>query len=174
MENRKILLYQLKALFVMLVLFSVTIVLLRMDISNRVQNIRNIRADISLALGASDATALLKSDAALASPFVSIVENLLPAQNELVVFANDVKGIASQYKVSADVRFRGESAKAGDSLLMTSVAIDAQGEFSQIMSFINALNHSKYFLKITSADIIRASGENVRVNLSGAVFSINR
>lgn len=174
MENRKIFAHQLIVVFVMLALFSATIVLLRMDISRRTQNIGNIRTDISLALGASDATSLLKSDAALASPFVPVVKNLLPTQDNLVVFADDVKNIAAQYEVSSEVRFVGEPSEAGDSLLATSIAIDAQGEFSQIMNFIDALNHSKYFLKITSADIIRGSGEDVRANFSGTVFSIRK
>lgn len=172
MENRRELFAQLKIFFGVIALLGAMIVLLKIDVVKRTQSARAARADIASALGASDATAILKRDAAAALPFIPVVENLLPAQDKLVVFANDVKNIAAQYKVSADVRFKNETESGNAALRSTTVSIDIQGNLLSVMDFINALKHSKYFLKTNSVDILRASDNNVRASLSGTVFSI--
>lgn len=142
------------------------------DIVDRSRNIINVKGDLRSRLIAINSLSLIRQEYETVKSYLPQVDKLLPSQDDLLNFPNDVGALAKNHGAEAAISFRSNPSPGTSSstLQPTNFFLTAQGPLDGIFATLNDLNAGRYIVKFVSFDFIR-QGDGFRATLNGRVFS---
>ena len=139
------------------------LIIVGVDTKNIAEKMTEMRTEINAQTKQSREITRLKGEAAIAEDKQKVLEAVFPKKDELFSFSNKITEIGTEKSVGTNFSFGSESSsQIGYNLI-------AQGGYTNIIEFINALGSDIPFMNISSFDLVLGGG-GYSVNLSGNVF----
>ncbi len=152
----------------LIIAFTVMTLFVINDISTTQASITKARTERTENLKIKNNLEELVKEEKIADNYFSPLKNALPQKNELFVFQNEIRQIASSQGLTADLRFIGE--EEGGSVGKASFNLEVYGDYNRIMTFIKDLESSRYFINFGNFEINTQSGTSYQAKISGKVF----
>ncbi len=140
------------------------------DIKKQADYISTTRSELNLRLKEVNELARLREEANLAAPKTVILGELFLKRDELFVFPNVLRPIASDNGLGFSFNFRSEEPGEGDEPGRATFVSVVQGQFVGVRQFIEALEGLDYLANLTSFDIIAEGSGRYAATLNGEIF----
>lgn len=118
---------------------------------------------------AAESISSLRNDYRFAEPYMDMVSKLLPERDELISFPKEISDLGTKNGVMVGVALGIESVSESK-LRQTGVNMTIRGDIAAIVSFLEAMEKGRYFIRLNNLDVV-AEGGAYRLSLTGAVFS---
>ena len=109
----------------------------------------------------------LREQKALADPILNNLLAKVPDKDSLFAFSAYVKALATEHNATSSLRFGEESQQDGFNSIRFN--INAQGDYSSAVDFLNDFDNVPYFINISSFSIIRQA-EKYTVVIEGDIM----
>ncbi len=152
-----------------IVLVVVTL-LVGQNISLRGKHIQADRQEIEARVLAIESFTELKENFKNARSYFSVLENILPEQDQLFSFPNELKSFAEQYQLKLDLNFQTQIASTDTEPGYVTFGLTAKGSLDNILKFLKSLKTYRYFLKLNRVDLTH-SQDSYSLIADGQVFS---
>ncbi len=139
------------------------------DITKRIDQIKQIRADLLFRQQLTESLALLHKDSQEAQNYSSELENILPTRDQLLNFPHDLSTIARQNKIELNSSLGQETSGAVEGLKKVGFTMATQGSFDNFINFLKSLETGRYFIDLGSIDFSRQNN-NFKAFMNGGVF----
>ncbi len=173
--SRKIII---SAIILALVIIITTVFLLVVNssISKKSKAINQLRSQISEMNLTGETFSVLARDFQSISPYLEDLKNILPSRDKLLDFSQEISNLATSFGMTSNLIFKDE--QVIEKLTAVNFSISLQKtDINNLISFLDALHKSPYFVDITSFDISGvgiervASGEReISVAINGRIF----
>ncbi|MFA5098828.1 MAG: type 4a pilus biogenesis protein PilO [Candidatus Paceibacterota bacterium] len=141
------------------------------DIGDRATNANEKRLTFISRLAIADSLASLKKDSEQIKSYYTVIENILPKRDRLVLFPRDINTIGAQNNLDINITL-GQGAVGGEGGYWdTKFKINGKGTIENFINFIKKLENGQYLIGLESIDFTR-EGDNFKALLSGDVFSM--
>jgi Tfp pilus assembly protein PilO len=139
------------------------------NIQDMVSKISQERTTLISKSNALSSLASLQGDFEKAKPYLSLLENILPQRDQLLIFSNELEGMAKQN--SLDFGFTYGEEKPSTEFMPGSLAfkISLTGSYDGITNFLKSLETERYFIDIASVDESK-KGDDFSAVINGKVF----
>lgn len=114
--------------------------------------------------------AFLKSDLARAQSESAYLDAILPSPDGLIDFPRDLSVWASQRHLDVGFSFVSEAESIGDAPGHTVFVLTATGSLSDIIAFLQTIEHSRYSVKFNQYDLVAEEGKYTAF-INGHIFS---
>lgn len=108
----------------------------------------------------------LEAEAKQAEVLEPLLKKRLASQNDLLGFSRELGDIAGAVNVNVVPAFTGESQGGNGRFGSTGVTLTVDGRWNDIISFLDALNSSRFIVRLTNIDLSRLGDEGI-YRLSG-------
>ena len=141
-------------------------------LGNRISNISDRisanKGEINLRRIGQESLVLLEKDREVATRYINIIENTLPAKDELINFPREIKTMGDKAGISPGFTFGAESSPVGGAAAV-SFQLSINGSLEQILNFFKEVERSRFLINIGDIDLIKSGGSFGGV-LSGQVY----
>ena len=147
--------------------------LLSADIGARAQAILIYRSSLADRNTNLDTFAQLQKDAPAAAGYQAAIGQLLPSQDDLINFPQDVTTAAKSFNVNTSVSFQGEPAPAtASSPGYVGFSLRASGTNANLLAFLKYIESqsTQFLLTVDSVDLA-VSDPSSQLSVAGRVFS---
>lgn len=148
---------------------SLLVVFLGFNISSRTGVILEERGEIASKATAMESLALLRSDSEKSGPYISILENILPTKDQLIIFSRDWDSLAKGRHLSFGFNFGKETAPTASEPGSNEFRAVVSGPYAELVNFLKDVKKSRYLVKFVNVDIIE-KGKEFEMSISGSVF----
>ena len=105
-----------------------------------------------------------------AEPFVNRLRNILPERDALIVFDQDLEGVADRVGLSGfGFQLRGESAAGASGVGSLDFSLALSGSFDEIVQYLNEMRELNYIIQFPGVSMEKR-GNQFFAQLSGKVF----
>jgi Tfp pilus assembly protein PilO len=139
------------------------------NIQDSVSKIKIERNALASKSGALSSLASLQEDFEKAKPYLTLLENILPPRDQLLVFSNELSGIAKQNGLDFGFTYGEEKASTDTTPGSLNFKISVNGSYNGIAGFLRALETERYFIDIASVDE-SVKGDGFSAIINGKVF----
>lgn len=167
---KKKLIINLSVSLAIIVAFIFLLVLINGDLNKRREDIVEHKREINSRTMAVSLLADLKKDAEKASPLISVLENRLPTRDELILFPRELTRLANDNNIELGFAFGSESPGSDEEPGVVGFTLSLSGEYDNLAKFLSDIEKSRYYIRITTADLTRKSGEIFGLITSGEVY----
>jgi len=108
----------------------------------------------------------LEEEAKQAEVLTPLLKKKIASQDDLLGFSRELGDIATASHVNVAPAFTGESQESRGRFGATGVTLTVDGRWNDIVSFLDALNSSRFIVRLTNIDITRL-GDDGTYRLSG-------
>lgn len=135
------------------------------------EKIRDQKRELSLRTSATANFAELKSNFDLAQPAIAILDQFLPPKDDLINFGRDMVNLGKQHGLSIGFNFGNETSSSASGAGSIIFSISGSGSFNGFQQFLNDIEKSSLFIKVTSFDVTRsAPNDEYNILMNGVVF----
>ncbi len=113
--------------------------------------------------------ASLRSEFEKAKPYFSLLENILPPRDQLLVFSNELENLAKKSGLEFGFTFGEEKSASGKEPGYISFRLTLAGSYEGFASFLKSVESSRYFVNFSNVDIAK-KGDGFSAILNGKVF----
>ncbi|MBU4348275.1 type 4a pilus biogenesis protein PilO [Patescibacteria group bacterium] len=142
---------------------------LKVDIKNSVLEITQKRNALAVRTNSLSSTAELEADFKQASSYFSLLDNILPSRDNLLLFSKEIEDLAVKNKLEFGFTFGVETLaneKEPGSLCFRMVLT---GSYDSFVSFLKDIETSRYFMNFNNIDITK-KGDGFSGIINGTVF----
>lgn len=151
----------------------VVLVLVRGDIVKRIQRVDEYKSDLLTRSQAIGLLAELKKNAQRAEPLLERIENRLPTRDELILFPRELERIALEKEVDFGFTFGNETTGSEQSPGVVTFTMSLAGTYDALTAFLQAIESSRYYIRMESVDLTRKDGGVYALVTSGEVYIRN-
>lgn len=149
------------------------IVLIGKKIIKDSEAMADLRASSIIRENEGDRLISLKNDYKKVADNIDYVNNLLPTEDQLIVFLSTIERIAKETENAETFHFAGEINQGSNNEPRNiNFNIDLQGNINSFVAFLEKLKAIPYYVKINSFNI--TSGQGIagksQINLSGKIY----
>lgn len=142
------------------------------DLAGRATLLQEKKQQLALRSLSLQSLASLKTDAARARTFSSLLENILPLKDQLIHFPKDIEELARRAGVEFGSTFGEEKAAGETEAGHIAFIFSVGGSYDKIMNFMREVERGRYVVQWMAVDLSERSGV-YRGTISGRVFSRN-
>ncbi|MBI4461076.1 MAG: type 4a pilus biogenesis protein PilO [Acidobacteria bacterium] len=114
-----------------------------------------------------------KLDAALQNGQEFVGENFLPRESAFSVLLADLERLASENRLRpSDIKYRLQPEEGQPNWTAVAVNLTVEGEYPDLVRFINRLEQSRLFWIIDSLSVTGAAGRALRLDLAMRTYSV--
>ncbi|MFA6526470.1 MAG: type 4a pilus biogenesis protein PilO [Candidatus Buchananbacteria bacterium] len=112
----------------------------------------------------------IKEDLALVENKLSILDSIFIPKGEELTLLSSIEALASKNSVSVTLKpdFKGVS-MAGN-VIRTPLTISANGNFKNLMSFLNDLDGTAFYFISDQINLVKADKDNINLTVNGQVY----
>lgn len=141
------------------------------NISSYADQIVSIRKELVQRIALLQSYVSLKSEyTAKAKEDISILNNLIPQQDQLIDLRRDFQFLGGGDNLDINFAFTGERTTDSPRLGAIGISLDVQGEMRNVLDFMKKLEHFHYLISIDSVTIDKKDSGGVTALLRGGVF----
>ncbi len=167
MKKQLILTAGLGALIILIL--GAVLILLRTDILKKADRINEIKKELGFRSTIIKSLSTMRNDINLIQPYVFGLDNVLPTKDQLINFSKDLNMMAAQNKINLASNFSGENVESSKGLKWIGLTATAEGNFSDLINFLKAIENSRYSVKLDNIDTNEKDGK-YKMFLNGKVF----
>lgn len=139
------------------------------SIQDLVTKIDQERSALASKSNALSSLASLRGDFEKAKPYLSLLENILPPRDQLLVFSNELEGLAQKNNLQFGFTYGEEKPSTITVPGSLAFKISLTGNYDGITAFLKALENERYFIDISNVDDSR-KGDDFSAIINGKVF----
>lgn len=145
------------------------------DIGSIGESIKTTRTAFATRSQAIGNLSALQKQAQDASVIASQLRNALPSRESLFAFSDEISKLAREKGLTPSFAFGSEISGSGNAPSKIDFTINAAGEYQPVLSFISALENSRYLTKTKSIELLSqgAITSSYQAIISGEVFFRN-
>ena len=141
------------------------------DIKGRVNSIVASRDQAAAQSRTIESLVRLKDSAERAVSYSSVLDRILPDQEQILNFRADVRLAAEQYGIEATLNFGQQTQAGSEAPGFTIFQIIARGAEERFIPFLRAIETRDHFIAVDSVDISE-TGDTFSATIGGRIFSI--
>lgn len=142
---------------------------LRVDIKNTVLEINQKRDDLTMRSSSLSSAAELKADFKKASEYFSLLENILPSRDNLLLFSKELEYLAANNDLEFGLTFGKETLSKSQEPGSLYFRLVLVGGYDNFVSFLKDMEKGRYFIDFNNIDITK-KGEVFTGIIQGMVF----
>lgn len=150
----------------LIVIVFIILIFLGRDISARITKIENFQRELKFRTNSLESLAVLKQEAEKAIPYFNTLQTILPTQDELINFRQNLNKLAGVNNVDLRFSFRNEMPITAQEPAATTFSFTLSSSYYNFLNFLQALENSQYFIELESIDLTR---ENKTKKFSGLI-----
>lgn len=112
--------------------------------------------------------AKLQSQSVEAEPYLSVLQNVLPARDQLFIFPKEMENLAAQQGVGFGFNFSNETPQTNTGAGRIGFVITTEGSLLKIFNFIKSMEDSRFLIDFKNFDFTGST-----VNINGEVLFYN-
>lgn len=140
---------------VMIIVFMSVSFFLKSNLTQNSELIRQSNSDIIKESSIIETLSKLKSQKNQADALRGVLKNQLASKDDLIGFSREVNQLAQSSNVNVIPSFSGGADQVTGVFGSTNVSLTMSGTFSDVISFLEKLERSRYLVNITNFDLTR-------------------
>ncbi|MCL5017103.1 MAG: hypothetical protein M1155_00345 [Patescibacteria group bacterium] len=152
-----------------IIVLAIVLFFLFNNVQDSVSKIKVERAALIAKSSALSSLASLRGDFEKAKPYLTLLENILPPRDQLLIFSNELEGLAKQNNLGFGFTYGEEKQSSGNVPGSLAFKISLTGSYSGITNFLKSLETERYFIDIVNVDESR-KGDDFSAIINGKVF----
>jgi hypothetical protein len=149
-------------ILIIVIMAVVVNIIISGQIKEKTLNISSLQAQSQSMASMGESFSKLMKDFQVVSPYLELVQQLLPSQNQIINFSKDMSDLADTFGVTLGFAFEKDAIKkVSEGVSAINFSMSLSGDFSKISEFIISLKESRYFIDFSSFDFTGGSTESI-------------
>lgn len=139
------------------------------NIQDSVLKISQERSALVSKSNALSSLASLRGEFEKAKPYFSLLENILPPRDQLLVFSKELEGLAKKNNLNFGFTYGEEKLSTDKEPGYIAFRISVTGGYAGLTNFLKSLEIERYFIDISTVDASK-KGDDFSAIINGKVF----
>lgn len=149
---------------------AVIIFILGFYINNESEYISSTRSDLDRASSISAKLSEFRRNEDDIEAAVEQLDSHVPDRDVVLFVPTEVRDIARRHGLGYVFNFSGEDREVTDEIMSTNFDINVQGDYDDIMRFIDDLENTQYFINILNIDLMSRSSGSYDGVIRGIIY----